>query len=79
VSNSPLMDDVKPPPQYRACTRTDRFSLATYIIAGVVVLISSLDPSWPRWQAVAMAFLLGGGVGTSLRDAWWRKELRRHG
>lgn len=62
-------------PQYRDCTRTSPLQWAFYGACVLVVVAATVDPTWPKWQAVAMAALLGSVVATSLRDRWWRTAL----
>lgn len=65
------------PPQHRRSTQMDASSWLTYAMGVVVTVMATANPSWPKWQAVCIAAAVGFCISTSVRDAWWRRELAK--
>ena len=65
-------------PQHRKATETSRLQWALYATCAIATLAATVDPTWPKWQAVLMGLGLGVSIATAVRDGWWRRQLDQH-
>lgn len=53
--------------------KPDRITWAIYATASVVLVAMLVDPSWPRWQAMALAVAVGLSWGLDIQAHLSRK------